>query len=196
MIVVLSMQTYWALAGGKKVPPTLGEPDTVETPIEYNGQGLEFRPVDYYTTKAEREIIKKAGRLAYETMHSQCASDFLMQRKLIQTEGWSNARVIAHLKSLKGVVPVSMYYRKRTSAVAYRTPPYKDIYLNRKAFHPAMPLCEWAATLAHEGYGHAYGEYDHAYKWNPQRDFSVPYSIGGSSIHNKDVFQVCCKEPQ
>ena len=82
-----------------------------------------------------------------------------------------------------------------TSAVAYRQPPEKKVFINaltsvaRSGFDPYG----LAGTLAHVGIGHLLGGYGHSFKWTPDRDFSVPYSISGASHANDDAFQHCRK---
>lgn len=171
-------------AGGKRAPAPEVPPSPSPAPITV--QGVVFSPVDYYSTPAEREKIKRAGELLTRVVQSQCFEDFLRARPMIQTQGKTPAQVVSHIRNLSGIVPVKMYYRWLTSAVAYRQPPYLDINLNRKYFSLNLSDCEWASTMAHEGLGHALGDYTHDYKWNAQRDYSVPYSL------NK-AFQQCCR---
>lgn len=153
-----------------------------------------------YATESERQMIETAAQMAIDTLRSDCFKNFISHRHLIQTNNRTPAQVAEHLQGLMGVVPVEMYYRcmsfglsclKPTSAVAYRNPGSPTIHLNRASFTEARPLKEWAGTLAHEAFGHALGQYDHDFYWNASRDFSVPYSISGASLANKDAFQAC-----
>lgn len=160
---------------------------------------LNFTPVAGYATKLQAAKIASASTLVYKVMHSACFVDFMLHRKLIQTNGRTPAQVIEHLQGLGATVPVKMYYRSLafTSAVAYRQPPSTTINLNSAAFGTGDSDCYWAATLAHEGAGHAVGNYDHDYKWSLSRSFSVPYSLGGADAsQGGDVFDHCCKEIQ
>lgn len=142
-----------------------------------------------------------------EVVQSDCFKNFMSNRKMIQTNGLLPVQVATRLQSLEGVIPVQMYSRCMsfnvfkcpvpTSAVAYRAPPALTINLNRVYFNiydKSLTVCDWAATMGHESLGHSLGGYDHDFNWNPTRDFSVPYSIGGSSTSNSDAFQACCKE--
>jgi hypothetical protein len=158
---------------------------------------IQFKPVDYYTTVAQRAKIKRAGALVNQVLQSECAKRWLTARKMIDTDGMHSAAVAENIKSLIGVVPVEMYSRclgswPCTSAVAYRNVGSPTIHLNSRAFELSDPDVMWARTMAHEGAGHALGGYGHSFKWTPQRDYSVPYSLGGSTdAHGGDLFDHC-----
>jgi hypothetical protein len=164
---------------------------------------VDFVPDVITTSAAEKAKILEAGKKVNEVVASQCFADFITKRSMLDTKGKSSAEVLADLRSIKGVVPVKMYTRcmRRsfrcpvpTSAVAYRQPPETSINLNRVAFPVKETTCEWAATMAHEGLGHALGNYGHSFDWTPTRDFTVPYSLGGSKQKNGgDAFTNCCK---
>jgi hypothetical protein len=169
-------------------------PTAIPSPMPtVTGKGyITFKPVDYYTTKAERVKIKEAEIKVNQVIQSQCFVDFMKNRKLIQTDGRSNAQVIAHIQGMRDTVPVNMYYRKNSSAVAYREPPEKDINLNRAYFYTELETCEWSATMVHEAM-HSLGEYDHDYQWNRARSYSVPYSVGGAdTAQGGSAFDKCC----
>lgn len=154
--------------------------------------GVSFDPDEYYTTPAERATILSAGALANAVIQSDCFAKWMVQRKLIQTNGLTNAGVVTLLRGLSAHMPVKMYYARFTSAEAYRQPPETTINLNRKFFGADTPVEIWAATLGHEGFGHALGNFDHDYKWSPSRSFSVPYSIGGAdTAQGGDAFDTC-----
>ena len=174
--------TTLALAGGRHaaINPSAIHASPSPSPISSDKIGIEFQAVDYYTTPAERIKIKQVGALVNQVVQSQCFGDFMSTRRLIQTNGRTNAEVIAHIRSLAGVVPVEMYYRRFGSAVAYRNPGSPTIHLNRKAFWPGQSDVEWASVMTHEGVGHALGEYGHDFNWSPSRDFSVPYSMNAA----------------
>lgn len=137
-------------------------------------------------TDSEAKLIAQAAEKIHSIVGSDCFRDFLLSRKLIQTYGRSNKQVVEHLQSLSGEVPVHMYYKRFSSAVAYRVPPKLDIYLNRRNFYKTLPVCDWASTLAHEGLGHSLGNYTHDFNYNKERQFSVPYSLNS-------VIEACCK---
>lgn len=165
------------------------------------GFAIEFKVDPKYATAKETELLNKAFVKVKETVQSQCFKDFMVKRKMISTNGRSSAEVYEHITNLKAVVPVKMYYRKWgdcigcTSAVAYRQPPQKTINLNRSFFTEKRTICRWAATVGHEAMGHSVGEYGHTSNWNKTRDFSVPYSIGGSVEKNGgSAFSNCCIE--
>ena len=200
---VLILSTTLGMSKSKPVPsPTiLPLPSPVITlapsplPSVLPGQPkVLFAPVEFYSTPAERVKIKSAGLKVNEIVQSQCFYDFMSKRALIQTNGRTPAQVATHLQSLTGTVPVNMYYRAFTSAMAYRQPPSMDINLNRKFFTTDMSDCKWASTLAHESLGHSLGGYDHDYNYNAARSFSVPYSMGGAdAVSGGDAFKACCK---
>jgi len=143
-----------------------------------------FKPVQ--TTDIESKLIAEANSKLTDIVRSECFSNFLKDRPMIQTEGRSNKQVIEHLVSLSGVIPMKMYYKRFTSAVAYTVPPDLTIYFNRKYFNKNTSVCDFASTMAHEGYGHALGGYGHDYKYSKARDFSVPYSLNFA-------IEACCK---
>lgn len=152
-------------------------------------------PVDYYTTPAEREKIAAVQGKLNAVVQSQCFHDFMAHRALIQTNGLTAPQVADRLQSLGGIVPVVMYYRRFTSAVAYRNVGDDTININRRFFSVDTPTCQWAATVGHESLGHSLGGYDHDFNWSLSRSFSVPYSIGGAD-HSQggSAFDACCVE--
>lgn len=185
------------------------EPEPIPSPVvtpmpspSFSPGFVTFSPVKNYATKEQATKIERAGALMNEVVQSQCSSNFLAKRKMIQTNGRTSQQVVDHLKSLKGDIPVVMYYRcmnfsvfkcpSPTSAVAYRNPPELTINLNSAAFDVSDSDCDWAETMAHESLGHSLGGYDHDYEWNSARSFSVPYSLGGADDVGGSVFQNCC----
>ncbi len=188
-LLLILLLTTSALAGGRKAPAPepSPSPSAVPSPIPAPSPqlpGIHFESVAYYTTVAERAKIKSAAQAVARTLASQCFKDFMSTRNLIQTNGKTPPQVVEHIRGLAGTVPIEMYYRRFTSAVAYRNPGSPTIHLNRKAFGTSMPDCEWSSTMAHEAL-HVF-DYDHDFKWSASRDFSVPYSV------NK-AFEACCK---
>lgn len=155
---------------------------------------VHFYPKKNYATPEEQNMINQMSSKVESVVKSDCFKNFLLKTRLIQTGGRSNQEVLSHILSLKGDVPVVMYYRCMksfkcpfgTSAVAYRKPPKTEINLNRAYFDYGDSVCEWASTVAHEGLGHTLGGYDHDFNWNKDRDYSVPYSLNRA-------FTECCK---
>ena len=184
LILLLAVNAH-AASKAPPAPVPSPSPVAVASPVPAGPLKVQFSPVDFYSTPSERIKIKKAGELLNRVVASACFKDFMAARKLIQTNGRAPSEVATHVQGLTGIVPVKMYYRRFTSAVAYRQPPSMEINLNRKAFWPDLDDCEWGSTLAHESLGHSLGGYDHDYKWNAQRDFSVPYSLNAA-------FDACC----
>lgn len=141
--------------------------------------------VDGSATATERALISQASDKVRETVASQCFQDFISKRPMIQTNGKTPSEVASHVRSLTGIITVSMYFKKWSSAVAYRQPPEMKINLNRSFFTARKTPCEWASTMAHEGLGHALGSYEHSFKPTKDRDLSVPYSLNRA-------FELCC----
>lgn len=137
--------------------------------------GVVFKPVPGYATKAEIELLARASIKANEVKSSICTFNFLSKRKMIQTNGLSNLQVAQVIKDLSGEVPVQFYYSRFTSARAYRSPPGKTIYLNRKFITPDSDLCDVSGTILHESL-HALKDFEHDFQWSASREFSVPYS--------------------
>lgn len=162
---------------------------------------ISFDPVEYYSTPTERLKIKRVGELVNRVVQSKCFADFMRGEKLTWTGGRTPDQVVRHLQSLSAHVPVQMYYRcmrswhcpTGTTAVAYRNPGDPTIHINQAVFFPEQSDCEWAGTFAHEGDGHAIGEYDHSFEWTLEREYTVPYKMGGSKPqYGGDAFEKCC----
>jgi len=162
-------------------------PSPVATPIDIE-LGVENVILVPDKTATEQEVVftMKAQFKMNEVVRSQCFSDYLLKRKMIQTQGRSNQEVIDHIRSLKGTIPVSFYSKRFTSEMAVRYPPALQININRRYFSPKSNLCEYAGTIAHESIGHSLGNYDHDFSYNKMREFSVPYSLNAA-------FWNCCK---
>lgn len=175
----------------KKEAPSLSDPDPVTLPLSppsdsAKATGSVIFTVDGTATANERALISQASDKVRETVASQCFQDFISKRPMIQTNGKTPSEVASHVRSLTGIITVSMYYKRWSSAVAYRQPPEMKINLNRSFFTPLKTPCEWASTMAHEGLGHALGSYEHSFKPTKDRDLSVPYSMNRA-------FEFCCK---
>lgn len=178
-----------SLPQGEKVP-TIEEAASTPVPQGNPPKDIEvgavkLNPVEYYTTQKEREIIKRAEAKLNEVKSSQCFRDFIAARNMIETQGKTSKQVSDHIASLSGLVDVSMYFSRFSSAVAYRQPPELKINLNRKYFYESLPLCDWVSTILHESL-HALANYEHSYKWTPERIYSVPYSAN-------EAVDACCK---
>lgn len=184
-----------SLGSAKKTPVIPNESAPTTDPVPNHGFNIQFKAVEGYATSAEKRKIKAAEKAVNETVQSKCFADFMNNRNMIETNGKFRAEVVEDLQTRKDTIPVSMYYRcmkfgircvAPTSAVAYRQPPSKTINLNRAAFSVSDSDCDWASTMMHET-SHVFG-YTHSFKWTPERDYTVPYSI------NK-IFTACCGKP-
>lgn len=153
-----------------------------EKPITIIAKGVGFSPLRNHTAE-EKEVVAVAEKLANSLLHSKCFADFMVNRKLIETNGKTPAEVVEHLKSLNLTVPVEMYSRWWSNVVGYRNPPKPDVFTNRK-FHAGATACSRGSNLTHE-WSHSAG-YDHSFKSTPTRPFSVPYSINAA-------FTACCE---
>lgn len=173
----------------KQVPPSkmIESTSLVSTPIETKLVGsVSFIPDHKYTNPTEKAIIEKAGIKVNEVVKSHCFHDFISSRAMIQTKNLSSKAVADQISNLSGLVDVSMYFKRWSSAIAYRQPPQLKINLNRNYFTASKNICQWASTMAHEGLGHALGNFEHSFKPTKDRDYSVPYSINAAFDH-------CCK---
>lgn len=137
-------------------------------------------------TDAEAKIIAEAAGKLATVIRSDCFRDFLVSRKMIQTEKRTPEEVYNHLVGLSGDIKVKMYYKRFTSASAYTEIGSDTINLNRKFYFTKLPVCEWSSVLAHEGYGHAIGKYTHDFYYSDSRNYSVPYSLNSAVEH-------CCR---
>ena len=96
LLLVLGLVIYFnssALAGGRKYVPAVEvspspkvEPINSPTPTPSGSPWVDFVPVKNYATTLEVKQIIAAGKLANEVVHSKCFRDFMIHRKLIQTE--------------------------------------------------------------------------------------------------------------
>lgn len=192
LLIILSLISSGSVSFGYSLKRGSGVVDTTPTPNPSPFVGyVRFFPKHGFAKESEKKIIEKMSSIIDETVHSECFKDFILKTRIIQTNGRTNQQVLDHILSLRGEVPVSMYYRcygrwPCTSAVAFRAPPKVEINMNRAYFTEKLSLCEWASTVGHEGLAHALGNYEHSFKWNKDRDFSVPYTINRG-------FEACCK---
>lgn len=193
--------------GSKRPAPIPGTTKPPETEIatqpipNVEGFKVAFVSAIGYATDKQAAMIEKASFKLNQTVKSQCFSYFLTVSKLKETNGRTNAQVIAHILSFNDVVQVKMYYKKWgckigcTSAIAYRQPPQKSINLNSAYFTEKRSACTWAATMAHESLGHSLGNYSHSSSWNVAREYTVPYKIGGASEkYDSNAFDKCCQD--
>jgi hypothetical protein len=149
------------------------------------GAAIKLIPVEYYSTAEERKTITQVEHKLNAVTSSKCLHDFIAARKMIQTQNKTSKEVADDIASLSGSVSVVMYYSRFSSAMAYRQPPELKINLNRKFFNASTPICEWVSTVLHESL-HALKNYEHDFKWNAQRDYSVNYSANFA-------VDACCK---
>lgn len=191
----------------KKLPQVTLPPIIVEQPEvgkEKPKSGITFKIVESTTKGNEIELLNKAIGKFNEVYGSQCFVDFMSKQRMNWTNGRTTKQVVEHLLSLRGEVPVRMYFNpygnrslrcpKCSTAVAYRQPPSKTINLNRDFFTSKQTPCRWASTIFHETL-HSIGNYGHSVKWSREREDTVPYVVGGRKArYGGDAFDKCCRE--
>lgn len=183
---------------GSKKPRNPEPQEPPETEIAHTG-GIKFKvdfvPIEKFSTPQERELIAKAAEKVNDTVRSGCFEVFILTARLIETNGRNNPEVLEHIRGMVDKVPVKIYTKWGSSAIAYRQPPEKTINLNRSFFNSKKSPCRWAATMAHESLGHSLGNYGHSYKWTVEREYSVPYKLGGAvEKYGSNAFEKCCRD--
>lgn len=132
-------------------------------------------------SEAQKKRIAVYMPIMNRTLASSCFEKYMLQRKLIQTNGKSPQEVVDHIRSsTAGVELISYWSRKGT--VGYTYPNVNKIWMNER-LHKNFDSCRSASNLAHEG-SHKIG-YGHDYKRTSRRPYSVPYSINAA-------FKACC----
>lgn len=151
---------------------------------------VKFSPAINYN-ESDLKALSVAEKLANDLFESECFKSFMSDRetgkhsskyKLHTTNGKTAIEVVEHLKSSNITTPVKMYY-KNNKVVGYRWTGNPTIHTNSK-FHRGANACSRSSNLTHE-WSHVAG-YNHTYKANRARPFSVPYSIN-------EAFKKCCK---
>lgn len=194
-----SMVLGLLLLSACQTTPTVKDPLPIIEPIvspspDTLSWAVIYKPVDYYTTLAERAFIVKVGKKTNEVKSTDCVYNFISKRKMIQTNGKTSQQVADDIRNLTGIVPVE-FYHAFNSARAFRNAGDPTIHINRRWIGVNSDVCEVAATFIHESL-HALKEYDHDYKWSPSREFSVPYSADhafASEPYSGSDSGGCCK---
>ena len=151
----------------------------VVNPIEMP-KVLKLKSLTGFNDKNKAEFLK-VEKKANEIIYSQCFADFMLNRKMIQTNGLSSLEVVNKTRTTPIEIDLISYHSWR-SVVGYTMPNVKWIKVNSK-FYNGSSVCAKASNLAHE-FSHKKG-FGHDSKPNKQRPFSVPYSIN-------EAFEVCC----
>lgn len=119
-----------------------------------------------------------------EVSKSECFKSFMIERKLIDTNGLNNIQVVEKLLSTPVILELEMYKKAFSKVNGYTYSTTKRIWLNRK-YHNYYGVCSVANNLAHE-ISHKQG-FGHDFKASTSRAFSVPYSINLA-------FSKCCND--
>lgn len=135
-----------------------------------------------FSEKYKQEFLLAVEK-ANTTLKTKCFSDFMLNRKMIMTNGLTNQQVVDVLQSTYQEMGL-VSYRKWGSVRGYTTPTSEKIWVNAK-FYIGSKSCDKASNLAHEISSHKNG-FGHTFYANKQRPFSVPYSVN-------EAFKVCCK---
>lgn len=180
LLLLLLLVTCCSMGSKPPVKAPMELPPIVVTPGEY----LTIRKCTNCSEK-EWKFIQDANVKTNETVATTCFASFMLERKLIDTLGKSNAEVVDSLVGKNTVIDVEMYYTlKRVLGYTLADQPpgqYKE-FINRK-YMLQWNVCDLGSLLGHET-GHKKG-YGHAFNYTPSRDYSVPYSINAA-------FKKCC----
>jgi len=101
-----------------------------------------------------------------ETIASKCFEDFMVNRKLIKTNGLSRIEVVNKLRTSRVDIELITYYKRFSKVAGYTYPGVNKIWLHRK-YHKGASLCSEASNLFHET-SHKFG-FGHSYKSNHNR---------------------------
>lgn len=133
----------------------------------------------------QSQFILEAEQKTNETVNSTCFASFMLERKLIDTNGLDNQQVVESLVGKNTVTDIEMYWTlKRVLGYTLPNQPegkYK-IWVNSR-YMMQWNRCDLASLLGHET-SHKKG-YGHSYRATPSRPYSVPYSINAA-------FDKCC----
>lgn len=182
ILIVFILSLFIEPAFSRGSPRPIPTPPPIITAPTTAVAGVHFSPIKNYTVE-ETEVLKVSEQLANDLFKSKCFENFMVNRKLIDTNGKTPLEVVNDLKSKDLTVPVVMYSAWYSKVIGYRQPPKPDVYTNRK-YHAGATACSRGSNLTHE-WSHTAG-YGHSYAATPTRPFSVPYSINAA-------FTVCCK---
>jgi hypothetical protein len=161
-----------------EIKPELLEVKSVQT-IEMP-KVLKLKSLTGFNDKNKAEFLKAESK-ANEIIYSQCFSEFMLNRKLIQTNGLSNLELVNKIRTTVTEIDLISYSSWR-SVVGYTMPSAKWVKVNSK-FYNGSSVCAKASNLAHEN-SHKQG-FGHASKPNKERPYSVPYSINAA-------MELCC----
>lgn len=176
---LLLIATAHARSGSRVIEPL---PNPMPSPVVVVSPHIGFKPVSGHTVE-EAAMVSKAQDAVNKAVASQCFEDFMVNRKLIQTNGLTPSQVVAQIRAASLTVPVVMYSKWMSRVVGYRVPPDPTVYTNRK-FHAGATACSRGSNLLHE-WSHVLG-FEHDFNASINRPYSVPYSLNAA-------MEACCK---
>lgn len=146
-----------------------------------------FGKISGHSEKQKQKLYKAQLKID-EMVNNKCFVDFILNRKLIKTNGKTGKEVVLDLKTNSHKVDILFYsvpwWKKiKNTTHGYTYPNVDKIWLNNK-FHTGTTVCAEASNLHHE-ISHKYG-YGHSSNRHYNRQFSVPYSINAA-------YGKCCK---
>lgn len=185
LALLLLCQVAYGFGGKKPVPqptptPTISPTPVVTDPPVDTGTRIHFGPIKANDKETARVLA--AEGLIRDAIAGPCFERYFLKRKLIQTNGMTNAQVIEFVRRATASIPV-VYYYANNSTVGYRQPPEDTIYINRK-FHNSYGNCAEASGNGHEAL-HVLG-FGHDFKRTARRPYSIPYSWNAMMLE-------CCK---
>lgn len=170
-------------------PPT----DVIIDNGEPNGPIIVPAPVKPYVVVkkctncnlSQAEFIKNAVVKVNETVAGSCFSEFLIARKMNNTNAMTSAEVVKTLIGANVFTDTEMYFTNK-KVLGYtltgQSPDKYKIWINSR-YMESWGLCDLASLIGHEvshkiGFGH--GKYA-----TSSRPYSVPYSVNAA-------FSKCC----
>lgn len=186
--------------------PTPEVPQTSQPSEDHSGQGSTPVGAEYpvpnvkkiFTvvvkdtnyTSAQKEKLKKASELIARLMNSEefktrvLSFTYQGKKQFVDNDGLSNEKIWEKVfRGAEALMPAENYqmdlvvemYHSYSSTIGYTTPDSLEIWTNSK-YHNGYSPCDIAGNLFHE-WTHKLG-FDHAEKYSPSRDSSVPYGLG------------------
>jgi hypothetical protein len=164
----------------KEVP---ADPPKVETPAPAEGVfKIEIKELKGFSKVQEarfRKIAEKTEGIVRSEEFKNRVLSFKNRAGVARFHDTpdSNAKVLEKINRPWALEYRLEYMRWGTSAIGYTYPDVTWIAINARKFD-YLSDAEIAANISHEQGCHKVGGYDHSFRWNEDRDFSVPYGVG------------------